>query len=79
VQLNKDSYSEEELQQLGLNERQIDAILYIKEKGYITTSEYMKHYAISERTARNDLNRLIEIKLLNREGETNTARYLFTS
>jgi ATP-dependent DNA helicase RecG len=79
VQMTKDKYSEEELRLIGLNERQLDAISYIKEKGYITTSEYMRRYAIAERTARNDLNRLIEIKLLNREGETNTARYAITS
>jgi ATP-dependent DNA helicase RecG len=75
VQLNKDRYSEEELRQLGLNERQLDAILYIKENDFITTTEYMKRYSIAERTARNDLNNLIEKKVILREGETNSAKY----
>lgn len=79
VTLFKDRFSEEELRKLGLSDRQINAISFIKEKGYITTLEYMKRYDISERTARNDLNNLIDNKILLREGETNTARYIFTS
>lgn len=67
------------MRKLGLSDRQINAILFFKEKGYITTLEYMKQYDISERTARNDLNNLIDNKILLREGETNTARYVFTS
>ena len=79
VTLFKDRFSEEELRKLGLSDRQINAVSFIKEKGYITTLEYMKRYDISERTARNDLNNLIDNKILLREGETNTARYVFTS
>ncbi|OJV81795.1 MAG: hypothetical protein BGO34_08385 [Bacteroidia bacterium 44-10] len=79
VTLFKDRFSEEELRKLGLSDRQINAVSFIKEKGYITTLEYMKRYDISERTARNDLNNLIDNKILLREGETNTARYIFTS
>jgi ATP-dependent DNA helicase RecG len=77
VTLFKDRFSEEELQKIGLNDRQIDAILFFKGKGYLTTSEYMKRCNIAERTARNDLNNLIENKILIREGETNTAKYVF--
>ncbi|GHT07346.1 hypothetical protein AGMMS49525_16450 [Bacteroidia bacterium] len=40
VTLFKDKYSEEQLQQLGLNGRQVKAVLYVKEKGKITNSEY---------------------------------------
>lgn len=36
-------------------------------------------YDIPERTARNDLNNLIDNKIPLREGETDTARYVFTS
>jgi ATP-dependent DNA helicase RecG len=79
VTLFKDNLSEEQLQKLGLNERQIDALQYYKKKGEITTSEYMNRYNIAERTARNDLNYLIENKILTRTGETNMAKYIFIS
>jgi len=77
VKLFKDRYSAEELKRLGLSDRQVDAVLFFKQKGYITTAEYMSRYDIAERTARNDLNGLIDNKVLIREGETNTAKYVF--
>ncbi|KAA6343439.1 hypothetical protein EZS27_008879 [termite gut metagenome] len=77
VEFRKDIYFPEYLKELELNERQTDALLFFKKKGEITTSEYMKRYNIAERTARNDLNELIENQLLIREGETNLAKYLF--
>jgi len=76
VTLFKDRFSEEQLQQLGLNERQIKAVLYVKEKGGITTSAYTKLYAVAERTARNDLNELSDKQVFKRIGETNLAKYV---
>jgi len=76
VTLFKDRFSEEQLQQLGLNERQVKAVLYVKEKGEITTSAYTKLYAVAERTARNDLNELSDKQILKRIGETNLAKYI---
>ena len=38
----KDIYNKENVSKLGLNERQIKAILYVKEKGRITNSKYQK-------------------------------------
>jgi ATP-dependent DNA helicase RecG len=72
----KDIYNKEDLSRLGLNERQINAVLYVKENGEITTSAYTKLYDIAERTARNDLNELIEKQIFKRIGETNLARYI---
>jgi ATP-dependent DNA helicase RecG len=51
-------------------------VLYIKENGEITTSAYTKLYDIAERTARNDLNELIEKQIFKRIGETNLTRYI---
>jgi len=76
VTLFKNRFSEEQLQRLGLNERQIKAVLYVKEKGEITTSAYTKLYAVAERTARNDLNELSDKQILKRIGETNLAKYI---
>ena len=36
----KNIYAEEYLRKLGLNERQIKAVMYVKEKGSVTNREY---------------------------------------
>jgi len=77
VKLFKDRFSEEELQKLGLNDRQIDAMLFFKKKEEITGDEYAKRYEIAERTARADLADLVEKKLLYKKGETKSVKYIF--
>jgi ATP-dependent DNA helicase RecG len=59
VKLFKDRFTEEQLQKLGLNERQIKAVLYVKEKGKITNSEYQEINNCSRNTASTELNDLI--------------------
>ncbi len=76
VTLYKNNLTVEKLKKLGLNNRQIDVLTYLKDKKEITSSEYMKRYKISERTARNDLNNLIENKFLKRVGDTNLSKYV---
>jgi ATP-dependent DNA helicase RecG len=76
VIFRKDIYNKEDLSKLSLNERQTDAILYVKEKGEITTSAYTKRYHIAERTARNDLDELVKNQLFKRVGKTNLAKYV---
>jgi len=73
----KDIYSKEDLSKLGLNERQIDALVYFKSKGEITSSEYAEKYNISDRTARRDLSELVEKKLLKNEGDNKLSRYVY--
>ena len=60
VTLLKDRYSREQLVLLGLNERQIKAVLYVKEKGRITNSEYQTINQVSKRTVAYDLSELVE-------------------
>ena len=60
-----------------MNERQLDALVYFKSKGEITSSEYAEKYNISDRTARRDLSELTEKKLLESEGDTNLSKYIF--
>jgi ATP-dependent DNA helicase RecG len=76
VEFRKNIYFPEYLKDLGLNERQIDVVLYVKEKGEITTSAYTKRYNIADRTARQDLSELINKQILKRIGETNLAKYI---
>ena len=73
----KDIYNKEDLNKLGLNERQIDALVYFKSKGEITSSEYAVKYNISDRTARRDLSELTEKKLLKNKGDTKVSKYTF--
>jgi ATP-dependent DNA helicase RecG len=62
-----------------LNERQIDAISFYREKGEITGLEYAERYKIAERTARVDLSELVDKKLLYKHGETKSVKYLFAA
>jgi ATP-dependent DNA helicase RecG len=79
VTLFKNNLTEEQLKKLGLNERQVDAILFYKLKGEITGLEYADRYKIAERTARVDLSELVEKKLLYKQGETKSVKYLFNA
>jgi len=58
VTLFKDRFSEEQLRQLGLNDRQIKAVLYVKAKGKITNKEYQALNSVAKPTATRDLSEL---------------------
>jgi len=64
----KDIYNKEDLSKLGLNERQINAMLYVKEKRKITNGEYQEINDISERTASRELSELVKMNLLEQAG-----------
>lgn len=59
VEFRKDIYNEEYLKDFGLNERQIKAVLYTKENGTITNSEYQKINDIGRTTSTEDLKILV--------------------
>ena len=60
VRLFKDRFSEEQLKQLGLNDRQVKAVLYVKEKGKITNKEYQEINSVAKPTATRDLSELTD-------------------
>ena len=64
VSLFKDNFTSEQLTKVGLNVRQIKAVLFVKEKGRITNKEYQVLNNTSERTALRDLNGLIVYNIL---------------
>ncbi len=64
ITLFKDNISPEQLTKLGLNNRQIKAVIFVKDKGKITNREYQELNSTSERTASRDLNALIEKNIL---------------
>jgi ATP-dependent DNA helicase RecG len=69
VTLFKDRFSEEELLKSGLNERQIKAVLYVKNKGKITNKEYQELNSVAKPTATRDLSELTDnYKILKNSG-----------
>jgi len=68
VTLFKDNISTEKLKKLGLNDRQVKAVLILKEKGKITNKEYQEINETTERTASRDLSNLVEKGIIKSSG-----------
>jgi ATP-dependent DNA helicase RecG len=64
VEFRKDNYNEQYLSELGLNERQIKAILFVRKKGNITNSIYQKINVVRRTTAAVDLQELVSNGIL---------------
>jgi len=75
ITLFKDNITPEQLTKLGLNDRQVKAVLFIKEKGKITNSEYQVLNEVSDRTALRDIEELTEKGILIKEGEKKGTSY----
>jgi ATP-dependent DNA helicase RecG len=73
VIFRKDIYTEEYLQKIGLNERQIKAVMYVKQKGGVTNREYREMFNIKNRMALIDLSDLCNKRILTRVGKTGRA------
>ena len=71
----KDIYNKEDLNKLGLNERQIKAVLYVKENGKITNKEYQELNNTMDRTSLRDIEELINKDILKREGDGKNTYY----
>jgi len=79
VVFKKDIYNETSLKKLGINERQMKAVLYAKENDRITNKEYQSINNVSKRTATNDLTELVEkFKILNKIGTSGAGIYYKT-
>jgi ATP-dependent DNA helicase RecG len=70
VTFYKDKWNEENLQKRGLNDRQIKAVLYVKENGKITNQEFQVICETSNRTATRDLTELVSLKIFQQIGTT---------
>ena len=69
VVFRKDLFNEEDLRAKGLNERQIKAVMYVKENNRITNGEYQKINKVARQTATKDLTELTNVfKLLINKG-----------
>ena len=69
----------EDLEKLGLNERQIKAVDYVSKKGSITNKEYREINNIARTTATKDLNTLLKTGIVTRIGRgKRELRYILT-
>ena len=75
VTLFKNKFSEEQLQQTGLNKRQIKAVLYVKEKEKITNKEYQEVNGIGKSVAIAELHDLVGKQMLVRIGGAGRGIY----
>ena len=75
VTLFKDSLTDEQLVKLGLNERQLKAVSFAKEKGKITNKEYQELFSVSRETASRDLGELTEKRIFENSGSKGAGSF----
>lgn len=75
VEFRKDIYNEQYLKSLNLSDRQVKAVLYLKEKGKITNSDYQTLNTVSRETSTRDLKELIDKKILQPSGQKGAGAF----
>ena len=68
ITIFKENLTQEHLLELGLNNRQIKAVLFIKERGKLTNKDYQLLNDVTERTASRDLSDLVEKQIFINSG-----------
>lgn len=76
VIFRKEILTEDYLRKIGLNERQIKAVTYVREKRRITNKEYRKLTGLSDEGARTDLNELVRKEIFQPKGSGRSAHYV---
>lgn len=71
----KSKLTEEYIERLGLNERQMKAIKYLKEHGHISNKEYREINTIGKVVAVKELNQMVEKGILKIVGKGRALRY----
>lgn len=74
IDVVKQSISQDDISQL--NQRQVDVLKYLSEKGQITTKEFKERYKVSRATATRDLQELHMKGYIKSEGKTRSKKYL---
>lgn len=75
VEIRKDIYNEKYLFSLDLNERQVKALLYAKDKGKITNNDYQTLNDVSRETATRDFKELIDKQLIKSSGQKGAGAF----
>jgi ATP-dependent DNA helicase RecG len=79
--MRKDLFTEEYLAQMGLNERQVKAVMHVKKNGRITNKEFiaLTPQKVTAKTASRDLRGLCENGILTQIGTTGKGTYYILS
>ena len=75
VIFRKSKLTEEYLERLGLDKKEMEIIQLIRERKKITSSDIQKKYGISKDTANRWLNKLIKLNLVERKGKGKAIYY----
>ncbi len=75
VVFKKDIFNKEYLENLKLNERQVKAVLFVKENGKISNKEYQILNKCSRNTASNDLSKLLSRAILISSGKRGAGSF----
>ena len=76
ITFHKTKLNEESLKKMGLNERQVKAVMYAKKNGKITNREYRQINNVSDEGARIDLNIMIKKDILVQKGKGRSVHYV---
>jgi ATP-dependent DNA helicase RecG len=76
VSFYKDKWNEENLKKMGLNERQVKAVMYVKKNGKITNREYREINNVSDEGARIDINVMIQKGIVIQKGKGRSVQYV---
>jgi len=76
VYLYKDRYTPETLRSLKLSQRQMQAVMYAKERGRVTNKEYQNLNGVSNKTAYLELKELVQKGVMRIEGKGRTLQYI---
>jgi ATP-dependent DNA helicase RecG len=79
VTFYKDKWNEDILKKMKLNERQVKAILYVKDEAKITNKEYQYINNVSERTSLRDLENLVQKEIFIKKGKKKGVYYALYS
>ena len=75
VEFRKDICNEKYLQSLNLKDSQVKAVLFTKEKGKLTNSDYQTLNDVSRETATRDLKQLIDKQLIKPSGQKGAGAF----
>ncbi|MDD4255768.1 MAG: ATP-binding protein [Methanofollis sp.] len=68
ITMRTSSFTDDYLRELGLNDRQIAAVSFLKEHGTITNTQYQNLAGVAASTALRDLNEMVTKHVLERRG-----------
>ena len=76
MRFHRDVFKDEYLRKLGLNERQIAAVVYVRQHASITNADHRALAGVQRKTAARDLDGLVSLGVLERTGERKGTRYV---